>query len=150
MCLLKGHNYSNWCKLDISKGAYWTKMCLLTKKMSVKWKDAYWIKMCLLNENVSIDQKGACWMEMYLLTTSKKCVYWLKGYLLNENVPINQKYAYWIKRCLLNGHNLLGINSGLYSLGNFFSFIFQKTYGSSPNLLFVEPNKLSYILGTNL
>ena len=96
-------------------------------------------------------------MEMYLSTTSKKkkkSVYSLKGYLLNENVQIDLKYAYWIKRCLLKGHNLLDINSDLYSFSNFFSFIFlrntKKTYGSSPNLLFVKPNKLNYILGTNL
>ena len=62
-----------------------------------------------------------------------------------------------MKPCLLKGHNPLGINSGSYSFDNFFPTSFlssflevKETYGSSPKLLFVEPNKLSYILRPNL
>ena len=40
--------------------------------------------------------------------------------LLNENVFTNKKSAYLMKMCLLKGHNLLAINSGLYSFSNFF------------------------------
>ena len=86
-----------------------------------------------------------------------KYTYWLKKYLLNENVPIDQKCAYWMKMCLLKSHNPLGINSGSYSFGNFFSISSlssfletQEICRSSPKLLFVEPNKLGSILGTNL
>ena len=62
-----------------------------------------------------------------------------------------------MKQCLLKCHNLLGINSGSYSFDNFFPISFlssflgvKEIYGSSPKLLFVEPNKLSCILGPNL
>ena len=54
--------------------------------------------------------------------------------LLNENVFTNKKSAYLMKMCLLKGHNLLAINSGLYSFSNFFpisslsSFLKEKWY----------------------
>ena len=51
------------------------------------------------------------------------------------------------------GHNHLGINSGSYSFGNFFStsslssFLkTQETCGFSSKLLFIESNKLGCIL----
>ena len=59
-----------------------------------------------------------------------------------------------MKMCILNDHNHLGINSDSYSFGNLFStssfssFLkTQKTYGSSPKLLFVEPNKFGCVMG---
>ena len=62
-----------------------------------------------------------------------------------------------MKRYLLKGYNHLGINSGLYSLDNYFfsskklvSKKHKKSYGYSPKLLFVESDKLGCILGTNL
>ena len=62
-----------------------------------------------------------------------------------------------MNKCLLKGHNLLGLNNGLYIFDNFFStssFSFfletQETCGSSSKLLFIEPNKFGYILRTNL
>ena len=110
-------------KLDIPKGAYWKVVTLYieyTKKCLLKGHNfSYWIYIlkCLLTKNVFIE-----W----------KYVYWPKKYLLNGKVPTNRKYAYWMKMWLLKGHNPLGINSGLYSFGNFFlnffSFIFQISY----------------------
>ena len=68
--------------------------------------------------------------------------------------PLTEKCAYLMKICLFKGHNLLGINSSLYSFGNFFSISslsyflkIQKTCGSSPKLLFIEPNNLDCICG---
>ena len=88
---------------------------------------------CLLNQNVSINWKCAWWMKM---------------------CPLTEKCAYLMKICLFKGHNLLGINSSLYSFGNFFSISYlssflkiQKTYWSSPKLLFIKPNKLDCICG---
>ena len=81
----------------------------------------------------------------------------MKMYLLTVKLPIERKCAYWMKMCLLKSHNPLGINSSSYSFGNFFSISSlssfletQKICRSSPKLLFVEPNKLGSILGTNL
>ena len=61
---------------------------------------------------------------------------------------------------LLKGYNSIGINRSLYSLEkkkkkDYLSKIVslkkhKKSYGYSLKLLFVEPNKLSYILGTSL
>ena len=72
--------------------------------------------------------KGAYWNVItlhigYILKVSinRKCVYLLKMCLLNENMLFDWNGAYWMKMCLLNGHNSLGIDSGLYSFGNFFS-----------------------------
>ena len=45
---------------------------------------------------------------------------------LIEKVLIEQKCTYWTKMWLLKGHNPLGINSSLYSFGNFLSFIFLR------------------------
>ena len=59
--------------------------------------------------------------------------------------------------CTLKDHNHLSINNGSYSFANFFStsslssFLeIQETCGSSPKLLFVKPNKVSCVVGTNL
>ena len=82
------------------------KMCLLTKRCLLNENVPIKRKKCLLNENMSIDRKRAYWMKMYLL---------------NENVSIDKKCAYWMKMCMLKGHNHLGINSGSYSFGKFFS-----------------------------
>ena len=55
------------------------------------------------------------------------------------------------------GYNHLGINSGLYSLDNYFfsskklvSRKHKNACGYSPKLLFVKPNKLGCILETSL
>ena len=124
-------------------------MCLLNEKMSINWKGTYWTKMCLLIENVLIDRKCTYWSKMYILNEKVpidrkvlikwKCVYWMKMCLLTKSVPIE-----W-KRCLLKGHNSLGINSDLYSFGNFFSTSYlssflerQETCAFSLKLLFVN------------
>ena len=60
---------------------------------------------------------------------------------------------------LLKGYNSIGINRSLYSLEkkkkDYLSKIVslkkhKKSYGYPLKLLFVEPNKLGYILGTSL
>ena len=59
---------------------------------------------------------------------------------------------------LLKGYNSIGINRGLYSLEKKKDYLskivslkkHKKSYGYSLKLLFVEPNKLDYILGTSL
>ena len=80
-CLLKEQNPFI---LDIPKGVYWLKKCLLNEKVPTSRKCAYWIKMCLLNKNMLIE-----W----------KCAYWPK------KVPIEWKSAYWQKMCLLKNEN---------------------------------------------
>ena len=59
--------------------------------------------------------------------------------------------------CTLKDHIHLSINNGSYSFVNFFStsslssFLeIQETCGSSPKLLFVKPNKVGCVMGTNL
>ena len=114
--------------LNISKGVYWKVITLQIGyifKVPIEQKWPYWMKICLLNENVHFD---------------KKCVFCLKMRILNENVSIDRKDTYWMKTCILieNVHIewksvhwgviiLLGINSGSYSCGNFFSFIFFRS-----------------------
>ena len=84
----------------------------------------------------------------------------MKMYLLKGH---NLSYWIYIKKCLLTkrhllkGYNHLDINSGLYSLDDYFfppkklvSNKHNKSCGYSPKLLFVEPNKLDYILRTSL
>ena len=68
--------------------------------------------------------------------------------------PLTKESAYLMKMCLLKSYNPLGINSGSYSFGNFFSISslsfflkIQKSCGSSLKLLFIEPNKLDCICG---
>ena len=127
--------------MDIPKSVYWKVITLHIRyiwKVPIERKCDYWPKMCLLNK-MSIESKGA---------------YGLKMYLLNKNVSTNKKSVYLMKMPLLKGHNLLGINSSLYSFGNFFSISYlssflkiQKTYWSSPKLLFIKPNKLDCICG---
>ena len=65
-CLLKEQNPFI---LDIPKGVYWLKKCLLNEKVPTSRKCAYWIKMCLL---------------------AKKGAYWMKKCILTENVPIEK------------------------------------------------------------
>ena len=82
-----------------------------------------------------------------------KFVYWKDiafhiGYIwkvpFDENVPIKWKW------CILKGYNNLGLNSGLYSLDNHFSFLSQKLVSKkhkkscsySLEFLSVEPNNL--------
>ena len=81
MCLLKGHNSSY---LIYIKGAYWPKMCLL-----------------------------------------------------NKNVSIDQKCAYLMKIFILKSYNLLSINIGSYSFGNFFSFIPDEFQGKKKEIIFI-------------
>ena len=131
MCLLRGYNPLYWIYI---KGtywlicAYWTKICLLTESVPIEWKSVYWPKMCLLNENVFVDQKCAYWMKMCLLNENmyikRKGAYWPKMYQLNKNVSTELKRCLLIEKMALRGYNHLGINSGSYSFGNFFSFIF--------------------------
>ena len=74
-----------------------------------------------------------------------KCAYWPKRCLLKKNVFIDRKCIYLMKICLLKSYDVLSINSGSYSFGNFFlisslSYFLdtQETCGSFPKLLFVS------------
>ena len=95
---------------------------------------SYWtyIKKVPFDENVSIEKT-----QPFILDIYQKCLL--------------------TKRYLLKGYNHLGINSGLYSLDNYFfsskklvSKKHKKSRRYSLKLLFVKLNKLGCILGTSL
>ena len=117
--------------LDIPKGAYWSKMCLLIEKVPIEnensqifdiFKYIRGINLCShMAQYEEINKKSnvlVLYWKVVIYIYSKRCLLkcynhsnWTKMYLLNKKMSVERKCTYWTKMCLLNDHNPLGINS---------------------------------------